>query len=756
MSRLERLITEIHRRSLWQVLGIYAVASWAIYQVVLGLYEGIGLPDFVPKTTLALLLVFLPVVLATAFVQEGGPRRGRADDTMTEGPEDPPRPAGVGTPRPKTGLFTWNRALTLGVLAFALLGLATTGVMGMRVLGIGPAATLISSGVLEEREPVLLADLEAPSGDSLLAAALTEALRVDLDQSPAVRLVPGPTVQEALRRMRRDPLSRLTPALAREVALREGVRALVVGEVLPAGNRYVVAARVATPDGEVLASDRQSAGNDGLIEAVDRLSSNLRNRIGESLQSLHSTQPLARVTTGSLEALRKYTQGVRAFETDADTRKAIRLLREAVKLDSTFTMAWRKLGAAYQNRGGAGAGDSMRAALAHAFRHRDRSTDRERYLTEGSYYQFVADDPEKAIVALEMVLDLGSEDAIALHNLALLYGSNNNWDRAVELQARSMAIRSRSGVGWRNYVAYLVRVRRFDDAASAIDDYEQAHPDHYQVPLYRGYLATVGFDYATAEAEFEKVRAFTGHEHGADAALMALANVQGRYEDARAISDEDGESHAARRVMEAFFRLAHLQDPDGARRLLRDVSVDDLTALQPPGSLWALAVGTAAGVGSIERADAFLQAWETVDPGAFDPPVTYLVWARSELALARDNPETNIRRLRPLVAEGTCAYCAVHVARAFEAAGMADSAIAAYESYIDLPHPGLIRIIQDQIHLPWALQRLAVLHEDAGHPERAAHYYAWLVDLWKNADPVLQPRVDAARRALERITAEGT
>ncbi|MEJ2185904.1 MAG: tetratricopeptide repeat protein [Gemmatimonadota bacterium] len=525
MSRLERLITEIHRRSLWQVLGIYAMASWAIYEVVLGLYEGIGLPDFLPRTTLALLLVFLPVVLATAFVQEGGPRRGRTDDTMTEGPEGPSRLADAGTPKPKTGLFTWNRAITLGVLAFALLGLATTGVMGMRALGIGPAATLISSGVLEDKEPILLADLAAPSGDSLLAAALTEALRVDLEQSPAVRLVPGPSVQEALRRMQRDPSSHLTPALAREVALREGVRALVVGEVLPAGNRYVVAARVTTPDGDVLASDRQSADDDGLIEAVDRLSSNLRSRIGESLQSLHATQPLARVTTGSLDALRKYTQGLRAFENEADTRKAIRLLREAVALDSTFTMAWRKLGAAYQNRGDRAGRDSMRVAFTHAFRHRDRSTDRERYLTEGGYYQMVANEPQKAIVALEMVLDLGSEDAIALGNLALLYNASGNWDRAAELQSRALAVGRGSGTAWRNYVAYLVHLRRFEDATAALDDYERAHPDHYQVPLRRGYLAAVRFDYATAEAEFEKVRGFTGHEHGADAALWAVAGT---------------------------------------------------------------------------------------------------------------------------------------------------------------------------------------------------------------------------------------
>ena len=31
---LKRLIREIHRSSLWQVLGIYVVASWAVVQVV--------------------------------------------------------------------------------------------------------------------------------------------------------------------------------------------------------------------------------------------------------------------------------------------------------------------------------------------------------------------------------------------------------------------------------------------------------------------------------------------------------------------------------------------------------------------------------------------------------------------------------------------------------------------------------------------------------------------------------------------------
>ena len=71
MNGLERLIREIHRRSLWQVLGIFVAASWVVLQVVELLTDTAGLPDWTPSMALVLLLIGLPICLATAFVQEG-------------------------------------------------------------------------------------------------------------------------------------------------------------------------------------------------------------------------------------------------------------------------------------------------------------------------------------------------------------------------------------------------------------------------------------------------------------------------------------------------------------------------------------------------------------------------------------------------------------------------------------------------------------------------------------------------------------
>ena len=68
---MKKLIHEAHRRSLWQVLGIYLAGSWIALQVVAQLADSVGFPDWVEPFALVLLVIGLPIVMATAFVQEG-------------------------------------------------------------------------------------------------------------------------------------------------------------------------------------------------------------------------------------------------------------------------------------------------------------------------------------------------------------------------------------------------------------------------------------------------------------------------------------------------------------------------------------------------------------------------------------------------------------------------------------------------------------------------------------------------------------
>ena len=62
---------------------------------------------------------------------------------------------------------------------------------------------------------------------------------------------------------------------------------------------------------------------------------------------------------------------------------------------------------------------------------------------------------------------------------------------------------------------------------------------------------------------------------------------------------------------------------------------------------------------------------------------------------------------------------------------------------------------------PWDTNHLALRYlllgqalEESGDIAGAVRAYSRFVRLWENADPDLQPRVETARRALDRLTAE--
>jgi len=59
----------------------------------------------------------------------------------------------------------------------------------------------------------------------------------------------------------------------------------------------------------------------------------------------------------------------------------------------------------------------------------------------------------------------------------------------------------------------------------------------------------------------------------------------------------------------------------------------------------------------------------------------------------------------------------------------------------------------DPVRLPAVHERLGQLYESMGNTEKAVQHYRAFIELWKNADAELQPRVTDARKRLARLTA---
>jgi serine/threonine-protein kinase len=134
----------------------------------------------------------------------------------------PTGPPGLELPRWKW--LTRYRRAAVGALALIGLGAVAMQYLTPRSREPRPRETLLGVGILSQRERLLLADFGTRQVDSGLGGVLTEAFRIDLAQSPVVTLVSPVQVAEVLARMERLGTARLDPALAREIAIREGIK----------------------------------------------------------------------------------------------------------------------------------------------------------------------------------------------------------------------------------------------------------------------------------------------------------------------------------------------------------------------------------------------------------------------------------------------------------------------------------------------------------------------------------------------------
>jgi tRNA A-37 threonylcarbamoyl transferase component Bud32/TolB-like protein len=339
----------LHGRGLLlRAMALYAAAFIGVAIVARLLVDTQGLPEWVFSGALIVMALGFPVILFTGYTQYVARKVAQATPTLT--PHGTlVRPSGSGTLQQlvvkASPHVSWSRTARGGVAALTVFALLVAGYLVLRVLGIGPSGSLMAAGKLNAQDRVLVATFDASSRDSALGEVVSEAVRTNLSQSRAVNVVTTNAVVGALQRMERPATARVDLALAREVAQREGIKAVVAGSVASAGEGFIITARlVNAQSGDELAVFRESAANAGeIIPTVDKLTRALRGKIGESLKSVKDAPALSQVTTSSLDALRAFAAGLRANDVEGDYPKAIALFEQAIAKDSGFAAAYVQL-----------------------------------------------------------------------------------------------------------------------------------------------------------------------------------------------------------------------------------------------------------------------------------------------------------------------------------------------------------------------------------------------------------------------------
>ncbi len=597
-----------------------------------------------------------------------------------------------------------------------------------------------------------------------------EAVRVGLNESRAVRVMPASQMAVALGRMQRANTARLDHDLAREVAQREGAKAVVDGEVTPLGQGFIVSVRLrdAATDDE-LASFRETADAPSeLIPAIDRATRALRAKIGESLRGVRATPSLAQVTTASLPALRKYTEAFRAHVRQ-EYATAIPAYEEAIRLDSMFGIAYRQLAIVYGNQRARPERVAMLATRAYELR--DRLPEIERLLVEATYHGAGSpfSDRSRVVAAYERVLEIDPEHASALNNFAVVLEARRNHARAESLLAKGRTLHPEISFFWSGLARAQQRLGRTDEALRSLGEYRQRFPDAPDIEStgLQILFARYGIDSLLAACQRAgRSRSNLSSRRGVNC-LRNFSLARGQLDTyarlaARSTTLEYDAGNPWTRIgvldsalVDIWFRE---RGAEAVQRLDQYVARTQLREAPGTEFLYFRIASLYAWAGRPDRARAILSRYTTEvrDTARLRIEVGTRTRTEGEVALAERRYDDAIR----LIQKGDTAYdgfpsfcelCTLgSLALAYDLAGQRDSAIKAFERYVQHPFR---EGDQDGQYLAGAHKRLAELYDAAGNVSKAASHYAAFVDLWKDADPELQPKVAAARKRLAVLTA---
>lgn len=338
------------------------------------------------------------------------------------------------------------------------------------ILAVLSASLFLRKGrALTDQDTIVVADFINTTGEPVFDGALKVALAVALEQSPFLKVFPDDRVRETLRLMERAPEEPVTRSIARELARREQLKALVAGSIGRLGSHYVLALEaINAENGDVMAREQvEVEAKEGVLTSLGAATSRLREKLGESLASIQKFDvPLPRATTASLDALHAYSLALDEGRV-VPRVEAIPHLERAIDLDPNFALAQALLSGVYANTG--------RSAEApvfarRAFELRDRVSERERFFISWRYYLDAAQAWDKALELAQSWTTTYPREAFAFNSLGIASAAFGQHDRAVDAFREAIRLDVRFVPPHGNLVGSLIALNRFAEAKTRLHE----------------------------------------------------------------------------------------------------------------------------------------------------------------------------------------------------------------------------------------------------------------------------------------------
>jgi serine/threonine protein kinase/tetratricopeptide (TPR) repeat protein len=597
---------------------------------------------------------------------------------------------------------------------------------------------------LTDKDTIVLADFTNTTGNTVFDGTLRQGLSVQLEQSPFLSIISDQQVQQTLSQMDQPADAKLTPPIARELCQRAGSTAVIDGSIGQIGTQYLLTLKaVNCESGRSLASTEAQANDQNhVLEALGKMSADLRNKLGESLSTVQKFDtPLEQATTPSLEALKAYSSGVRAMTTTgADA--AIPHFKRAIELDPNFAVAYAYLGV-LEN-------DILESGLAmeyhrKAYELRDRSSEAEKYWITAGYQKAVTGNIEKAIETCRLWIEAyPRSEAPHVFLAGAVLSVVGQIEKAFEEATIAIRLNPKFAVPYFQRIAAALALNRLDEAKATYALAQERKLDYPLLYLGMYELAFLEKDAAGMTQQAAKAAGRPGWEDQMLALEADTAAYFGRLKDARELS---------RRAMDSAER-AREKDPPAMYSATSGLREAWFGNTEEARSRVALALKRSSNR-DVLYFSALAFAYSREDARAKAPvgdlnkgfpedtivQFNYLPTLRARLALNKGKAVEAIENLR--VAEpyelGVSTDCQFNWSamypvfvrgEAYLAARQGSEAAAEFQKILD--HPGIVvnQPIAALAHL--GLGRAYVLQGDI--PRAKAAYQDFLT-LWKDADP---------------------
>jgi DNA-binding winged helix-turn-helix (wHTH) protein/tetratricopeptide (TPR) repeat protein len=630
------------------------------------------------------------------------------------------------------------------------------------VLVVGGGAYWLTHGrpalSFHSRDSVLIADFENQTGDPRFDNALATAFDVSMEQSRYANVYPRMQLDAVLKRMGRTQNERITPSLGREVCQRESVRGLIVSSITRTGQEYALTAQLVDPQsGETVRSyTERSYGEDHILDALDVLSREIREALGESLYQIHQAgKPLPQVTTRSLSALQQYAEGSALWQRGKHD-DALTLFKAAVAADPDFAMAHSALGNAYYSYI-ANAPEDGKKEYEKALSLLSRTTDRERMIIEAQYAS-IRNHVSEADLLYSAYLNHYPDDAVMRFDYATLLRKNGRETDGIEQYNQALRVLPDFAHAYIGIATAYKRLGRYPDALQAYSKAFEIEPQLLSsgnINREYGFALVANGEGDKAQQVFSVLLDKPETRENGLRSVAFLDLYHGRYASARSRFEQSLDLMKAKDSPLGVARLHLLLaivaegqgDTKGQRQNL-DAAMAGLKVIQEKVVFGAMLGDAFARTGFVDQAAKIVALITPLADQHSLEQMGYVHLLDGEIALSLGQHDKAIELLKQSAKENRTGFSIEALAHGYQQSGQTGEAVASYEKMLSSIDPSLGWEPQQR----WleARHALALDYASRGEKQKARDTLATLLNLWKDADPNL-PLLEQAKAEYAKL-----